>query len=125
MTTFLADGVPMVSANANASRSFLLLGVALNNISRIEVTKVPTPSSRADSLGGSINMISKSALERSHPQFRYGVSLVANSENLTLKRTPHSFDRMTRKVLPGFEFDYTLPVNKELGIVVTGMHSNK
>ena len=35
-----------------------------NNISRIEVTKVPTPSTPADSLAGSVNMVPRSAFER-------------------------------------------------------------
>ncbi len=126
MTTFTSDGASMVSANASPGRNFNMNTLALNNISRIEVTKVPTPSTPADSLAGSVNMVTKSAFERSKARLNYGVTLIANHENLTLKKTPHTNgDHPTRKIQPGFEFDYTLPVNKNFGIVVTGMQSNK
>jgi iron complex outermembrane recepter protein len=126
MTAFTSDGAAMVSANAAPGRNFNMNTLALNNISRIEVTKVPTPSTPADSLAGSVNMVTKSAFERSKARLNYGFTVIANSENLTLKKTPHSNgDHPTRKIQPGFEFDYTLPVNKNFGIVVTGMQSNK
>ncbi len=125
-TSFTFDGAPIVSANAAPSRTFNMNTLALNNISRIEVTKVPTPSTPADSLAGSVNMVSKSAFERSRPQFNYGVNLMANSENVTFKKTPHSNgDHGTRKISPGFDFDYSVPVNKNFGFVVTGFQSDK
>jgi iron complex outermembrane receptor protein len=126
MTAFTSDGAAMVTANAAPGRNFNMNTLALNNISRIEVTKVPTPSTPADSLAGSVNMVTKSAFERSKARLNYGFTLIANSENLTFKKTPHTNgDHPTRKIQPGFEFDYTLPVNKNFGIVVTGMQSNK
>jgi iron complex outermembrane recepter protein len=126
MTAFTSDGAAMVSANAAPGRNFNMNTLALNNISRIEVTKVPTPSTPADSLAGSVNMVTKSAFERSKARLNYGFTVIANSENLTWKKTPHSNgDHPTRKIQPGFEFDYTLPVNKNFGVVVTGMQSNK
>ena len=71
-------------------------------------------------------MVTKSAFERSKARLNYGFTVIANSENLTWKKTPHSNgDHPTRKIQPGFEFDYTLPVNKNFGVVVTGMQSNK
>jgi TonB-dependent receptor len=125
-TSFTSDGAPIVSANASPSRAFNMNTLALNNISRIEVTKVPTPSTPADSLAGSVNMVSKSAFERSRAQFNYGVNLMANSENVTFKKTPHSNgDHDTRKISPGFDFDYSMPVSKNFGFVVTGFQSDK
>jgi TonB-dependent receptor len=92
----------------------------------VEVTKVPTPATPADSLGGSVNMISKSAFERTRAQFNFSLSQVANSENLTYRKTPHSFDdKMTRKIRPGWDFDFTLPLGKNFGITLTGFQSDK
>ena len=126
MTSFTSDGATMVSANASPGRTFNMNTLALNNISRIEVTKIPTPSTPADSLGGSVNMVTKSAFERSEARLNYGVTLMANHENLTLNKTPHTLgDHLTRKMFLGFEFDYTLPVTKNFGVVVTGMQSDK
>ncbi|MBI4622359.1 MAG: TonB-dependent receptor plug domain-containing protein, partial [Verrucomicrobia bacterium] len=126
-TSFTSDGASVVSAAGGAaSRSFNMNVSSLNNISRVEVTKVPTPATPADSLAGSVNMVSKSAFERTRAQFNFGVNLVANSENLTFKKTPHTNgDHDTRKILPGWDFDYTKPITKNFGIALTGFQSDK
>ena len=90
MTSITTDGAPASNIWVSTSRTVDIRSMALNDISRIELTKVPTPANPADSLAGSVNMVSKSAFERSGRQLRYGLNLVGNSENLTLKRTPHS-----------------------------------
>ncbi|MBL9199066.1 MAG: TonB-dependent receptor plug domain-containing protein, partial [Opitutaceae bacterium] len=126
MTAFTSDGASMVSANAAPGRTFNMNTLALNNISRIEVTKVPTPATPADSLAGAVNLVTKSAFERPRAQLNYGLTLIANSENLTFRKTPHTNgDHPTRKIHPGFEFDYTLPISRDFGVVVTGMRSDK
>ncbi|MEY4088278.1 MAG: hypothetical protein RJB55_549, partial [Verrucomicrobiota bacterium] len=126
MTAFTSDGASMVSANASPGRTFNMNTLALNNISRIEVTKVPTPATPADSLAGAVNLVTKSAFERPRARLNYGLTLMANSENLTLRKTPHTLgDHPTRKMFLGWEFDYTLPVNRDFGVVVTGMRSDK
>ncbi len=128
MTSFTADGAPMVSVNMffGGGRTFNVDSLSLNDISRVDVTKVPVPSSAADSLAGSINMISKSAFERSRAELRVGASLTANSENLTTIRVPFSnTDKMAYAIRPSFDFDYTLPIGKNFGIVITGMQSNR
>lgn len=125
MTAVTVDGAPTSSVGNNASRSIDLTSMALNDTSRMEVTKVPTPSSPADAIGGTVNMVRKSAFERSKTVFNYGVTVLGNSENITLKKTPHSYkDRQTRKLRPGFNFDFTWVINKNFGIVVTGMSNN-
>ncbi|MBI4624694.1 MAG: TonB-dependent receptor plug domain-containing protein [Verrucomicrobia bacterium] len=127
MTTFQTDGATVVSGGIGSSRVVEMRTLALNNITRIEVTKVPTPSTPADSLGGAINMISKNAFERKGRELRFGLSVVGNApENVMLKKTPHpNGDKYTRKLLPGFDFDYTMPVGRNFGVVVTGMQSGK
>jgi len=125
LTTVELDGAPSISTgHAGATRAVNLIPQSINNLSRIEVTKVPTPSSPADALAGSVNMISKTAFERSGAEVRYGVNLTGNFNELTLKRTPHPYrDDNTHKIVPGFDFDYTQPIGKNFGIVVTAMLS--
>ncbi len=127
MTGFTVDGGQAVNATSGAaSRAPDMRTVALTNISRVEVTKVPTPSTPADNLAGSVNMISKRAFERSGAQLRYGLYMVGNSHNYTFHKTPHPYgDKNTNHIQPGFEFDYTLPIGKQFGIVLTGMQSNR
>ncbi|MBI4624758.1 MAG: transposase, partial [Verrucomicrobia bacterium] len=75
MTSFSVDGAQLASSpTTSTQRAFQVRQVAINSLSRVEVTKVPTPSSRADSMAGSVNMVSKSAFERSQAQLRYSVS---------------------------------------------------
>ena len=124
LTGITTDGAQISNANyGGSSRAPFLSQTSINNISRVEVSKVPTPSSAADSLGGSINMVSKSAFERSRAELRYRFYLTGNSHRLKIK-DPYTFDTETYKILPSFDFDYTLPMSKNFGIVITGLTTN-
>ncbi len=124
LTTVTADGAQLANANFNGnSRTFQFSQLAINNVSRIEVTKVPTPANPADSMAGSVNMVSKSAFERNRAEFRYRLYAAGNGDYLTLARQPHSYEDRRRKVMPGVDFDYTLPVGRNFGIVLTGSRS--
>ncbi len=124
LTVVLADGAQLANANFNGnSRTFQFSQLAINNVSRIEVAKVPTPSTPADSMAGSVNLVSKSAFERSRAELRYRLYAAGNGDHLTLAKLPHSYERRQRKVMPGVDFDYTLPVNKNFGVVITGSRS--
>ena len=104
---------------------FQFTQVSINNISRLEVTKVPTPSTPADSMAGSIDMVSKSAFERKNAQLRYSVGLSGNHRTASFRKVPHTTDERVYKVLPSFTFDYTLPVTKNFGLVITGQSQNR
>lgn len=120
------DGMRLTSsASGSNNRIFEFEQVSINNTSRTEVTKVPTPDTPADSLGGSINFISKNAFERKGAQFNYRAYLNMNSENTKLSKTPGPANKETYKILPNFDFDYTLPVNDRFGLVITGLTSNQ
>lgn len=126
MTSVTSNGAPVANAYFTNSRTFDIRLASLNDIARIDVTKLPKPSNPADSLAGSIDLISKSAFEREKAQIRFGLSLVSDTENLTFHRTPHSNgDHNTRKILPNGDFDVTLPIGKTFGIVLTGTRSDK
>jgi TonB-dependent receptor len=120
------DGFRMASASSGASaRAFEFEQVSINNAARVEVLKVPLPSTPADVLGGAVNLISKNSFERAGAQFNYRAYVNMNSEDPTVKKSPGPGRKNTYKVLPGFDFDYTIPVTKNLGFVVTGLSSNQ
>ena len=127
MAVLSTDGMEMANTGnpQGASRVFQFKEVSINNISRLEVTKVPTPSTPADSMSGSIDMVSKSSFERKDAQLRYSVSLAGIASRLSLGKEPHTSDEKIYKVRPSFSFDYTLPVTKTFGIVVTGQHQSR
>jgi iron complex outermembrane recepter protein len=120
MTSVTSDGMPVANANIGNSRAFEFKQVSMNNIARIELTKVPTPATPADSLAGSVNMISKSAFERKTAEFRYRLLLSINHENVDFEKTPDSaMDRKMHRVLPGFDFHYSVPLSDRFGLVIS------
>ena len=119
------DGNTLAGANYTGSaRTFQTPNLSMNNISRVEITNVPTPSTPADSLGGSVNLVTKSAFERARAQLSYSVFVSANQHAMKLGKIRHSSDEEIHKVLPGYTLDYTLPVNKNFGLVLSANSSN-
>jgi iron complex outermembrane recepter protein len=126
LTSVTMDGAQLAQASRNAdTRQFDFTQVSINNTSRVEVTKVPTPANAADGISGTVNMVSKSAFERSRAQFNYRAFVSASSDGMTINRQPFPFDTMIYKVKPGFDFDYTLPISRNFGIVWTALHSKQ
>jgi TonB-dependent receptor len=121
------DGAQIANTGGNSGtgREFYFSQLTTNNVARVEVTKSPTPATPADTLSGSVNVVSKSAFERKDAEFNYSVSLSGSSRSLHLSRQPVAGDRMIHTVLPGFSFDYTLPLNRNFGIVVTGQSMDR
>lgn len=126
LTQVTSDGAQMSSAHTGGStRVFQFNQVSINNISRLELTKVPTPADPADSLGGIVNLISKSAFERKTARLDYRLFLTGNDGNLKLGRKDDGFEKLRRRILPSADFTYSLPVNDRLGFVVSGISSER
>ncbi len=126
LTSVTADGAQMANAHYGGStRVFQFEQVSINNISRVELTKVPTPSQPADTLGGTVNMVSKSAFERKTAQLTYRLYVSANQGDFSIGRTPHSFEMTKHRLQPNADFNYTLPLNEKVGLVVSGLTSNQ
>ncbi len=126
-TNVSVDGMRITSSvSGTAARAFEFEQISINNVARIEVVKVPTPDTPADSLGGNINMVSKNAFERRGVEFNYRAYLSANNEDTNLfSKTAGPGNKQTYKVLPGFDFDLAIPFSKTFGIVITGLSSNQ
>jgi iron complex outermembrane recepter protein len=124
LTNVEMDGAQVGQAQTlSNTRGFEFKGINVAAISRVEVSKVPLPSSRADSLSGSVNMVTKSAFDRRDPEIRYRTYMAFNSEWLSLRRQPFPFETMVYKAQPGFDVTYTKPVNQNLGFVLTAAHN--
>ena len=66
LNTVTMDGNRMADAASNgATREFQFQQVGSDSVERIEVIKSPTPDRDADSIGGAVNLVSKSAFDRS------------------------------------------------------------
>ena len=121
------DGIPVSSAVAGSlSRTVGLDTMSINNAARVEIIKVPTPDQPSASIGGTVNLVSKSAFEYAKPSLRFRIFTSINSNNFDdfWKKTPGPLDKSTYKVLPGIELSYAWPVNDKLGLSLTLAHSN-
>ena len=132
-TLVTLDGADMPSAgiasnqvptNQLATRTVSLDALRMNNISRVEVTKSPTPDLPANSMGGSVNVISKSAFELARPEFEMKVFTTFNSRSFgetDLDQREGSRPELdARPMQPGFKFSYTRPVSKNFGFSFSG-----
>ena len=126
-TAIYIDGVPVANASpASLSRAVGLDMLSINNASRVELIKVPTPDMPANSIGGQINLVSKSAFEYARPSTSVRAYLSVNSQNLDIfSRAPGPTDREMFTAKPGFDLTYVRPVNKTLGLSLTLSSSNQ
>jgi TonB-dependent receptor len=125
-----ADNVPVTldgfdiassgSAGGSVARSVDLTLVSVSNISRVEVAYTPTPDSRGSALAGSVNFVPRSSFERVHPIFNYSVALLMRDDRISLSKTPGPYRNPGRKIYPGLDFSYIVPVNKRFGFTVSG-----
>lgn len=122
-TEITTDGNPVASAaQSGETRTVILDHLILNNVSRVEVTKVPTPDTPASSIGGKVNLISKSAFERTRPELTYRAFFSwTNEDKFTFSKTPGPINP-TSKLRPGLDLSWIVPVNKRFGFSATYTH---
>lgn len=73
LNTVEMDGIQLANNNSSGTnRAFDFFQASISLIESIEVTKAPTPDRPANAIGGSINMVTRSAFNRNAPrQIRY------------------------------------------------------
>ena len=112
------DGDRMASSqSAGAGRTFEFEQASLNNIETIEVTKAPTPDMDADSIGGNVNIVSKSAFDRNQPRvFNYAIGGVWRPKYFT--RSDNWLREPVNNIGPSLNFSYAdrLGVEKRIGV---------
>ena len=114
-------GFDLASAAGNGTgRVTNLDQFSVNSISRIEVHHSPTPESSGSALAGSVNMVPRSAFERSRPQHNLSVFLTLKDGDRHFNKTPGPLNKETRKVTPGFNFSSVVPVNRRFGFTLSG-----
>lgn len=125
------DGGTMANTNSLAgsfrdnARSFEFEAVSINNIESIEVNKTLSADMPGDAPAGTINLRTKSALDRKGQRFSFTVAMVGNEYEYTLRRTPRPDDAKHAKVRPTGSFDYSTALfNNKLGIAINGSYTN-
>jgi TonB-dependent receptor len=93
LSTVSLDGAPLSTAYAASSsptgdRSYQIDNLPAELISSITVTKAPIPSMPADSIGGNVDLVTKSSFELKQRRFSYRVGANYNAYRGTLGWTP-------------------------------------
>lgn len=107
-TPITVDGNRLASAAAE-TRAIQLDQISINNMSRVEVTRSQNPDSPANGIGGSVNLVPKSAFERRSPTYTAKVYGVFRDH--ALKGDPY-------EIIPNFEVSAIVPVNPRFGFAV-------
>ena len=117
------DGFGLASAvgggAGGTARSVGLDQVSINNLSRIEIAYSPTPESQGSALAGSVNMVPRSAFERSRPVLNASLYLITRDNARDFGKVPGPKPSPTRNVHPGFDVAYVAPVSRTFGYTVS------
>jgi TonB-dependent receptor len=114
------------NAGGSTGRQTNFEQVSINNMSRIEVIQSPTPESQGSALGGSVNMVPRSAFERSKPTLNYSVYYMMKDNAKTFNKTPGGALREPyRKITPGFQLSAVVPVNKRFGFTFSANNATQ
>ena len=114
------------SQSAGLGRQFEFEQASLGLIETIEVTKAPTPDMDADSIGGNVNMITKSPFDRAVKRyFNYAIGGVYRPDYMT--RTGDWTREPLDHIGPSLNFTYADRLGKEerLGILLTGTYHSQ
>ena len=114
------DGFSLATAISGIARASAVDMISINGISRVEVSFSPTPDTSGAALAGSVNMIPRSAFERSRPVFNGSAYVMMRDHRKELHATPVPREDRRSKVYPGFDFSWVVPVNKRFGFTLSG-----
>ncbi len=103
------------NAGGGTGRQVNFEQVSINSMSRIEVVHSPTPESQGSALAGSVNMVPRSAFERSKPSLNYSVYMMMKDSAKSFDKSPAPLRRNESKITPGFTLNLIMPVNKRFG----------
>jgi TonB-dependent receptor len=114
------DGMTTASMNAEAvGRAFEVQYGTMADVARAEIRKLPLPSDSANSIGGTINLVRRSAFEYSKRRISYQAVFRSDGEQLTLDKMDGPKDRQINRWRPNWSITWVEPLSKTLGFSVT------
>jgi iron complex outermembrane receptor protein len=124
------DGMPTASAStttlgtSSRDRNFEMMGSSAADISRVEVRLLRTPEDSANAIGGSINMIRRSAFEASRARLTYNALFTTDHESLGFGNRAGIRDTLIPGWRPNLKLTWTDPVSKTFGYALTVSHND-
>ncbi len=121
-TPILLDGNGIASAaSSNADRTVEFENIAVGSMSRVEVSRSPTPDAPAAAIGGSVNLVSRSAFERSRPSYTYRTYVSFRGGDFSWSKEPGPFQNAEYPWEPNLELSAIVPVTKNFGFTFSGL----
>ncbi len=124
------DGMPQASAStatlgtSSRDRNFEMLGSSSADIARVEIRKLRTPEDSANAIGGSINLVRRSAFEYNKRVFTYNALFTTDFESLGLNDRDGPRDTRIIGWRPNLKVTWTDPVSKTFGYAITAAHND-
>jgi TonB-dependent receptor len=112
-------GFNLANAASGTQRTVALHQVSINNISRVEVSYTPTPESSGAALAGSVNLVPRSAFERSKPVYNYQVALTMRDSARNFGKSATSKRAPARTINPSIDLSAIVPVDSRFGFTVS------
>ena len=118
-TTVSFDGQTLAASSAGAAREFHFDVTSVGNIESIELTKAATPDMAGASVGGNVNLITRSAFDRTRGR------IIQYAAGLTHQPTHQPHTPAWKEPIDGFgpfgHFSYTdvLGASRDIGIAFT------
>ena len=121
-TPILLDGNGIASAaSSNTERTVEFENIAVGGMSRVEVSRSPTPDAPANAIGGSVNLVSRSAFERSKPLYSFKSYFSFRGGDFSWSKEPGPFQHAVRPLEPNLELSAVVPVTRNFGFSVSGL----
>jgi TonB-dependent receptor len=119
-TPITLGGIGFSAPGDNSTGRGIEIGFfSLNNVSRIEVSHSPTPDTPGKSLAGSVNLVPRSSFERARPVFNGSLYVMMRDDYKGLGKGAAMYREPRRKVWPGTDFSWTVPVNRSFGFTLS------
>ncbi len=124
------DGMPVASASTSTlgtssrDRNFEMLGSSSADIARVEVRKLRTPEDGSNALGGSVNLIRRSAFEASKRSLTYNALFTTDAESFGFSERSGIRDTRQFGWRPNLKLTWTDPVSKTFGYAITVNHND-
>ena len=119
------DGGSMANTSTGTfgdnSRQFEFEAISINNIEAIEVNKTLSADMTGDAPAGTVNLRSKSALDRKGQRVNFMAGFIGNQYEHSFQKTPRHDDARHAKSRPTYAFDYSNAFfGNKVGIALNG-----
>ncbi|MBL9200797.1 MAG: carboxypeptidase regulatory-like domain-containing protein, partial [Opitutaceae bacterium] len=117
-------GISIADSAQGTGRASGIHQLSINNMARIEVAYTPTPETTGSALAGAINLVPRSALERTRPIYNLSGAVMMRGSERSLRRTPGPRREDTRKLGPDLNFSAVVPLSARFGFTVSASTSS-